>query len=390
MKTFLASLALVLVATGCVAALPALTQSEGSSVATAAHASPTATTDTAFPPAAASEIPPVVRRGRARPLVAIVGENYWTELTDYVVPYGILMASGAADVVTLGTQPGPIRMFPAPVNVQPEATTAAFDTAHPEGADVVIVPAVHRDADPTLLAWVRTQAEHGATVIGVCDGVWVLARAGLLEGRQATGHWYSLDKLRDEYPRTRFVTGRRYVADGNVVTTTGVTATIPVSLALVEAIAGRERAMDVATSLGLPGGWSVAHDNARFRLDWPRRWTIARNATAFWAHEDLGLAVAPDVDEIALALEANAYSVTFKSTAYTVSATKAPLRTRRGLVIVPDRTAAEAAAERLRMLPSPDPQSPLLALDRALRGIASDYGFATADWVALQMEYPIR
>jgi transcriptional regulator GlxA family with amidase domain len=384
MKTLLATLALALAATASAASQPASAPTPDTPAA-AAPAEPPAL------PASAAELPPYANRhGHARPLVAIVGENYWTEVTDYVVPFGILAASGAADVVALGTQPGPIRMFPAPVNVQPGSTTAAFDAAHPEGADYVIVPAVHRDNDPTLLEWVRGQAGRGATVVGVCDGVWVLAHAGLLEGRQATGHWYSLAKLRDEYPHTRFVTGRRYVADGNIVTTTGVTATIPVSLALVEAIAGRARAMELAATLGLPGGWSVAHDNDRFRLDWPRRWTVARNAAAFWAYEDLGLAVEPGVDEIALALEANAYSATFKSTVYTVATTKSPLRTRRGLLIVPDRSAAEAASEHLRMLPPPDAQAPLRALDRALQGIATDYGHATADWVALQMEYPTR
>ncbi len=349
------------------------------------------TSQAVVPPAAAAvpELPPyVARHGRKRPLVAVVGENYWTELTDYVVPFGILAASDAADVVALGTKPGPIRMFPAPVNVQPQATTAEFDATHPEGADYVIVPAVHRDADPVLLAWVREQADRGATIVGVCDGVWVLARAGLLDGKQATGHWYSFDKLRDEFPRTRFLTGWRYVPDGRIVTTTGVTATIPVSLALVAAIAGHDRAVQLAASLGLSGGWSQAHDNQHFRLDWPRRWTIARNASAFWAYEDLGLAVEPGVDEIAMALEANAYSTTFKSTVYTVAASTAPLRTRRGLTILPDRSSADPATARLRMLPSPDAQAPLHALDRALKGIATDYGPATADWVAVQMEYP--
>jgi putative intracellular protease/amidase len=340
-------------------------------------------------PADPAALPPYADlHGHVRPLVAVVGENEWTELTDYVVPYGILAASGVADVQALATRPEPIRMFPAPVNVLPEATTAAFDEAHPEGADYVIVPAVHRDADPALLAWVRAQAGRGATVVGVCDGVWVLARAGLLEGRQATGHWYSLDDLRQAFPRTRFVTDRRYVSDGRIVTTTGVTATIPVSLALVEAIAGHARALALAASLGLPEGWSAAHDSGRFRLDWPRRWTVARNAAAIWSHEDLGLAVAPGVDEIALALEANAYSATYRSTVYTVAPNTAPIRTRRGLVIVPDRTAADALATGLRMLPAPDARSPLLALDHALQGIAADYGPATADWVATQMEYP--
>jgi putative intracellular protease/amidase len=389
MKFPIASLAVLLLVSS--VAMPLRAQflaSTASSVAAAPEAQAQAQA-TASTPTAVAELPPYVdRHGRKRPLVAIVGENYWTELTDYVVPFGILAASDAADVVALATQPGPIRMFPAPVNVQPQATTAQFDATHPEGADYVIVPAVHRDSDPALLAWVREQADRGATVVGICDGVWVLARAGLLDGKQATGHWYSFDKLRAEFPRTRFLTGWRYVPDDHIVTTTGVTATIPVSLALVAAIAGRERAMQLATSLGLPGGWSQAHDSQHFRLDWPRRWTIARNAGAFWAYEDLGLAVEPGVDEIAMALEANAYSTTFKSTVYTVAASTAPLRTRRGLMIIPDRSTAETGTARLRMLPPPDAQAPLRVLDHALQGIATDYGRATADWVSTQMEYP--
>ncbi len=106
---------------------------------------------------------------------------------------------------------------------------------------------------PKLIAWVAAQARKGATVVGVCDGVWVLARAGLLEGREATGHWYSFDDLRKAYPKTQWLRNKRYVADGKVVTTTGVTATIPVSFALVEAIEGRENGFRRADrDLGAP------------------------------------------------------------------------------------------------------------------------------------------
>jgi len=72
--------------------------------------------------------------------------------------------------------------------------------------------------------------------------------------------------------------------------------------------------------------------------------------------------------------------------AYTVSATREPVRTRRGLLIVPDRLAAESTT--LRRLPVPDPVRPLRALDTALRGLETDYGPRTATWVATQMEYP--
>lgn len=128
------------------------------------------------------------RFGRSRPIVAVVAENYYTELFDFVVPYGILSASNAADVHALATQPG------THVSCERDDQTAGhyrdFDKRFPEGVDYVVVPAVHRDDDPKLIAWVAAQARKGAKVVGVCDGVWVLGRAGLLDGRNATGHWH--------------------------------------------------------------------------------------------------------------------------------------------------------------------------------------------------------
>ncbi|MBP0624091.1 DJ-1/PfpI family protein [Cupriavidus consociatus] len=325
------------------------------------------------------------RFGRTRPVVAVVAENYYTELSDYVVPYSILSASNAADVHALATQPGTVRMFPASLTITPQATTDDFDKRFPEGADYVIVPAVHRDDDPKLVGWVAAQARKGATVVGVCDGVWVLGRAGLLEGRNATGHWYSFDDLRKTFPKTQWLRGKRYVADGKVVTTTGVTATIPVSFALVEAIQGREKALTLAKTLGIEG-WSAAHPSERFRLGVPSMLTIAGNYASFWSHEDVGIPVAPGVDELALVLEADAFATTFKSTVYTVSSGREPIVTRRGLTIVPDRVTNVDAPR--RMLAAPRTERPLRSLDEALGRIATAFGERTAAWVRLQMEYP--
>ena len=77
------------------------------------------------------------RFGRARPVVAIIGNNSGTELVDFVVPYGVLMASGAADVVTVSAHPGPLAMRPA-LRLQAQATTHEFNARYPDGADYVI------------------------------------------------------------------------------------------------------------------------------------------------------------------------------------------------------------------------------------------------------------
>jgi len=335
--------------------------------------------------AAPDRLPPYMRRfGRAKPVVAVVAENHYTELSDYVVPYGILSASNAADVHALATQPGVVRMFPASLTIAPQATTDDFDKLFPEGADYIIVPAVHRDDDPKLIAWVSAQARKGATVVGVCDGVWVLARAGLLDGRQATGHWYSFDDLSKAYPHTQWQRGKRYVADGKVVTTTGVTATIPVSFALVEAIEGRDKALALAKILGIER-WSSEHPSERFGLGLSSILTIAGNYTSFWLHEDVGIPVSPGVDEISLVLEADAFAATFRSTVFTASKDREPVVTRRGLTFIPDRVLNVDAPR--RMLSPPRSDQPLRALDDALSHIAKGMGERTADWVRLQMEY---
>ena len=113
--------------------------------------------------------------------MAVIGENGMTELVDYVIPYGLLSRSGVAEVVALSTRPGAMQMMPA-LRLLADADIDAFDRRHPEGADYVIVPAVHHSDDPTLLRWVRQQADKGATLVAICDGVLVLGNAGVLQG----------------------------------------------------------------------------------------------------------------------------------------------------------------------------------------------------------------
>lgn len=326
------------------------------------------------------------RPDRERPVVAVLGYNASTEVTDYAVPYGILAESGVAQVVALSTARGPIRMSPA-LRFEAQATTQEFDARFPGGADYVIVPNIYEGAsDPAVLDWIRRQAARGAILVGICDGVPVLANAGLLEGRRATGHWRTLADLERKHPGTQWLRNRRYVAEGNVITTSGVSASIPISVALVEAIGGRQKAEALAASLGV-ADWSPVHDSAPFKLTAGHLFTVLGNKAMFWRHETVGLEVADGVDEISVALIADAYARTRRSAALSVAQAERPIRTRRGLTLVPDRV-SKGAGRPSRMLPLFEDLPAARSLDRALEGIAASYGVATADFVALTMEYP--
>lgn len=321
---------------------------------------------------------------RQRPLIAIVGINDGTETTDYLMPYGILRRADVADVVALATQPGPMRLHPA-LQIEPDATTAAFDAEHPDGVDYVIVPAMMRDDDPDVLKWIRSQAAKGAVVIGICAGAKVVGASGLLDGKRATTHWYSVGELREKHPTIHYVADRRFVVDQGVATTTGITASMPMMLTLIEAIAGREKAEAVSRDLGL-AHWDARHDSGAFKFTRPFALTAIGNTLAVLDHEQLGIPLISGLDEVSLALVADAWSRTFRSGAVTFAGKEGAVVSRDGLRILPDQVTTDWPAERL--VPAMADPRPARALDQALQDIAARHGARTADFVAMQLEYP--
>lgn len=333
------------------------------------------------------------RFGRTRALVAVIGENgsadSSTELVDFVVPYGILAQSGATQTIAVATHAGVLNMRPA-LRLQAQASIDEFDVRFPDGADYVIVPAVSKYNDPALLAWITAQAGKGATIVSICDGALVVANSGLMKGHRATAHWDTEDLRPKKYPETTWLKNRRYVADGKIVSSAGISAAIPVSLALVEAIAGHDRAAALAQDLGVTD-WSTQHNSEVFH---PRfgvnLWAfIAANYTNRWFHsrQEIGMPVANGIDEISLALTADAYSRTGRSKVFAISASTEILQTRNGLMLIPDRISGGGNPPD-RMLPEFDATPSALTLDHALAGIADRYGRSTAYAVALDFEYP--
>lgn len=110
-------------------------------------------------------------------------------------------------------------------------------------------PAAMRDA--RLLAWLRRTARRSRRVTSVCSGAFVLAEAGLLDGRRATTHWSVCDALAERYPNIEVDPDPIYVRDGDVWTSAGVTAGMDLALALVEEDLGREVALAIARRLVL-------------------------------------------------------------------------------------------------------------------------------------------
>ncbi len=145
----------------------------------------------------------------------------------------------------------PVVVTSSGVPVQMHSTLAdcsgPIDTLIVAGGDAV----VHAEKDGALIAWLRAAAPRSRRVASVCSGAFLLARAGLLDGRRATTHWGACGALARRYPQLTVEPDPIFVRDGNVFTSAGVTAGIDMALALLEDDHGPEVALKVAQSLVL-------------------------------------------------------------------------------------------------------------------------------------------
>lgn len=106
-------------------------------------------------------------------------------------------------------------------------------------------------SNANLVAWVVQRADAARRVVSICTGAFLLAEAGLLDGRRATTHWARADELRRKFPAVTVDSDPIFVEDGKVWTSAGVTAGIDLCLELVERDCGRDIALSIARDLVL-------------------------------------------------------------------------------------------------------------------------------------------
>jgi transcriptional regulator GlxA family with amidase domain len=138
-------------------------------------------------------------------------------------------------------------------------------------------------SDEALLAFVRQGAAHARRIASVCSGAYILAGAGLLDGRRATTHWHRGPDFAKRFPKVRLDADRIWIRDGDIWTSAGITAGIDLALAMIADDLGEAIALRTAQQLVVyhrrPGGQSqfpalleMGSASARFGplLDWAR------------------------------------------------------------------------------------------------------------------------
>jgi transcriptional regulator GlxA family with amidase domain len=158
--------------------------------------------------------------------------------------YGRPQKEGFFEIATVGQKEGPIRTRNG-LNIQPR-----YSFGDCPQADILVVPGgqgSRREIEnPKSVAWVKEQAEQAELVLSVCTGALLLAKAGLLEGLGAITHFNALDTLAKLAPTADVRPGERFIDNGRIIVSAGVSAGIDAAFHILARLFGPEQAGQAA------------------------------------------------------------------------------------------------------------------------------------------------
>jgi transcriptional regulator GlxA family with amidase domain len=191
------------------------------------------------------------------------------EVLDFAGPYEVFTTASRVFARSNAEAPPPFSVFTvartegllrarAGLVIQPDFTFLD----HPQ-IDLLIVPGGVVTAElsaPAVTRWIAAVAAGSRITASVCTGSFLLAQAGLLDGRQATSHWEDTAEMRSQFPSVHTLDARRWVDEGEVVSSAGISAGIDMSLHLVERLAGTDLALRTARQMDFD--WNEGVDPA--------------------------------------------------------------------------------------------------------------------------------
>ncbi len=357
---------------------------------------------------------PAGRPSSAGPMVvAVVLGRSGTDDADALAPYEVFARSAKFSVYTVAATHAPATMNGG-LHIVPTYTFADVASGAARKPDLVVVPAVNDPAgeqESELRAWIVQQGGAGARILGICAGSRVLAATGLLDGHQATSHWSRIAPLRKSNPRVNWVQGQRFVEDGRITTSAGVSSGIPASLHLLQELAGTAEAATVAELVRYPG-WSLAGPTDIPIQHFSRGDAgVGLNAVLPWFRPTLAVGLTDGVGEIDTAALSDVYSYASAARLVPVSSGSS-ITTAHGVVILttpaasfphgasrlvlPGAKAATEMAPALRSLAARQqlPVAPLnqgdtSGFDAALTDLASNFSTAISRSTAKMLDYPV-
>ena len=148
------------------------------------------------------------------------------------------------EIITVAEKAGPVRSFQGP------QTLAEYDYQNCPPLDLLLLPGgmgtVRELDNPAIMSFLKDRVPSAKVTMSVCSGSWILAKAGLLDGRRATSNKVYFKMATQQSDQVHWVAEARWVEDGPIFTSSGVSAGIDMSLAVIASLYGEDKAMEIA------------------------------------------------------------------------------------------------------------------------------------------------
>jgi putative intracellular protease/amidase len=298
------------------------------------------------PPAYAGALPTPAAYNPGKRTAVVIAANSGTEGSDFLAPYALLGTSGAFNLYAVAPERRITHLFPGGtlvrgVDVVPHYSFAEYDAAIGSAPDLIVIPFMPYKQAPeyqTILQWIRGHAGPHTIVLSICAGAENLADTGLLDGHSATTHHNSFALIAQQHPDVTLMHGVRYVEDGNIISSAGITAGVDATLFTLQRMLGRDAARDVAQQIDYP--YTRFLDEPTYTPPAAGLATGPSLATLFLSGyrlgtSHLGVALYDGMSELALASVVDTYPHQGALTVDTVAPERTVVLSQHGLALIP-------------------------------------------------------
>lgn len=350
-----------------------------------------------------------------KPTVAVLLANEVTEVFDFLVPYKMFAMTEAYNVY--GVAPDrEIKSLTGGLDVVPHYSYDEMDAMLGKSPDIIVIPfmpILDENKYAPVREWIRKHSGAKTTLISICNGAENLADTGLLNGKSAATHWGDINRLIKKYPKVQWVNDRRYVPQGNIVSSAGLTSGIDATLYVISKQLGEAAAKKVAKEMNYPSYEYVTNPQMKPFVAGLSDITYVLNNAYQWNKVKAGVLLYNGADELDLSAAFDTYAASGTTTTLTVSSANQPIVTKHGLhlvaryqiknvpklekMIVVGADAESAAAEDINQWKNSGYSAKLLflhrdaadrfAMDPAFEDLAEQEDIQTAKFAAKRLEY---
>lgn len=279
-----------------------------------------------------------------KPTVAVMLANEVTEVFDFLVPYEMFSMTGSYNVFAAAPDTN-VKSLTGGLDIVPHYTFDEIDQLPGKGPDIIVIPfmpILDEAKYKPVRDWIRKHSSQETILLSICNGAENLADTGLLEGKSAATHWGDIGRLEKKYSEVTWKRDQRYVADGNLVSSAGLTSGIDATLFVISRQLGEPAAEKVAKEMNYPSFDFVQHPQMKpFTAGLSDIVYILNNAFQ-WSKQKDGILLYDGADELMLSSAFDTYGASGTTNTITVSSQPGPVVTRFGLNLIARYQIADA------------------------------------------------